>query len=194
MEKAAAKITSWVCSNKPGLTNEQVETMKYGFECILSETSKLLIYFIIFRLLSLTDHFLAAFTCFCIIRLFAGGYHANTYLQCLFVSFAILTAAIVIGSLFGLSTIVRAILIIADLTLIWIFSPVDHPNKPIIDEKRRRNLKYLSVIIFIILVSLTFFLKSGLASTAVMAITMEAISLPLGKLVNYKKGDSIVGT
>ncbi len=186
MEKLAEKIKIALCKNNPALTVEQGETIQFGLECILNEASKIIAYFLIFALFSLTGHYLIAVAYFTVSRVFAGGYHAETYLKCFLVSFIILSAGIIIGSQWGLPLTARIILQLASIAMAWIFAPVDHPNKPIISVERRKRFKYLSVIVFIILASITFLLEERLAATAVMILFIEALSLPAGKITKRR--------
>ena len=186
MEKLAEKIKNAICRNNPDLTTEQGETIKFGLECVLNETFKTLIYLIIFSLLSLTGHFLIAMVFFCVSRLFAGGYHAETFLVCFFVTFIILSIGIVIGSQFGVPLAARILILLTSIALAWIFAPVDHPNKPIISIVRRKRFKYLSVIVFISLAFITFLLEERLAATAVVILFLEALSLPVGQIAKRR--------
>lgn len=186
MEKLAEKIKNSIYKNNPGLTIQQTETIKFGLECTLNEASKIVIYFIIFAVLSLTGHYLVALIFFCFSRIFAGGYHAETYLACLVITFFILSIGIFTGSQFGLPFAVRIFLQLVSILLAWIYAPVDHPNKPIIDLERRKRFKHLSVAVFIILAGFTFMLEARLAATAVMILFLEALSLPVGQIAKRR--------
>lgn len=186
MEKLAEKIKNIICRNNPDLTMEQGETIKFGLECILNEVSKTVIYLIIFSSLSLTVHFLIAMVFFCVPRLFAGGYHARTFLECFFVTFIIMSIGIFTGSQFGVPFAGRIFLLLTSISLAWVFAPVDHPNKPIISIARRKRFKYLSVAVFIFLACITFLLEERLAATAVMILFVEALLLPVGQITKRR--------
>lgn len=186
MEKLAEKIKNAICKNNPSLTIEHAETIKFGLECTLNEVSKIIVYFIIFAFFSLTGYYLVALAFFCVTRIFAGGYHSETYLMCFIVSFSILSVGILTGSQFGLPFAARIFLLLASIVLAGIFAPVDHPNKPIVSIERRKRFKYLSVAVFIILAGFTFMLEAGLAATAVMIMFLEALSLPVGQITKRR--------
>lgn len=186
MEKLAEKISKAICKNNPGFTVEQGATIKFGLECALNEASKIAVYLIIFALFSLTAYYLVAVTIFCVSRIFAGGYHAETYLRCFFVTLVILSIGIFTGSLYGIPIIARTFLLLTSIILAWAFAPVDHPNKPIISSERRKRFKYLSVTVFTMLACITFLFKDGLATTAVITLFLEALSLPLGQLAKRR--------
>jgi len=187
MEKLAEKIKNSLCRNNPALTIEQGETIKYGLECALNEVSKTAVYLILFSLLSLTGHFLIAMVFFCISRAFAGGYHAETFLMCFFVTFILLSIGIFTGSQFDMPFAARIFLQLTSIVLAWVYAPVDHPNKPIISIVRRKRFKYLSVIVFTFLACITFLLEERLATTAVVILFMEALSLPVGQIAKRRR-------
>lgn len=186
MEKLAEKIKNAICKNNPGLTLEQGATIKFGLECILNETSKIAIYLVIFSALSLTGYFLIAVAFFGISRIFAGGYHADTYLRCFLLTLFILSLGIITGSQFGLPFAARIFLELVSIIIALVFAPVDHPNKPIISVERRKRFKYLSVAVFIILAGITFLFEDRAAATAVMILFLEALSLPAGQIAKRR--------
>lgn len=186
MEKLAEKIKDAICRNNPELTGEQAETIKFGLECALNEVSKTIIYLIFFASLSLTGYFFTALVFFWLTRMFAGGFHANTYVQCFIITFLIISIGIFAGSLLGLPYYSRIVLLIVSIILVSIFAPVDHPNKPIISPKRRMRLKYLSVAAFVVLSAVTLLMEEHYAATAAITLFMEAISLPAGQIVKRR--------
>lgn len=182
MEKLAEKIKNVICANNPNLTIQQAATIKFGLECALNEAIKTIAYFIIFAIFSLEVYYLIALAFFWITRIFAGGYHANTFTACFIVTLSILTIGILTGSQLEVPSVIRIILLLTSIVLAWIFAPVDHPNKPIIDFKRRKRFKYLSVAVFTIMAGITFILDKGVGATAVTILFLEALSLPAGEI------------
>ncbi len=92
--------------------------------------------------------------------------------------------AILIGKQIPLSILVKIVVILISVMIMWIYAPVDHPNKPIISIKRRQGFKILSIIAVIVLGGVSFLLPTQLGTTAVMALLIEAITLPVGKYTN----------
>lgn len=186
MEKLAERIKDAICKDNPGYTEEQAETIKFGLECVLNETSKTLIYLIFFSILSLTGYYLVALVFFWIARAFAGGFHANTYTECFIITFIIISIGIFTGSQVGLSVWVRITLLLISIILAFVYAPIDHPNKPIVSIKRRARLKYMSIVTFILLSATTFAFEEHYAATAAITLFMEAISLPIGYMVKRR--------
>ncbi|WP_053955712.1 accessory gene regulator ArgB-like protein [Inediibacterium massiliense] len=184
MERIAQNITNSIQRNNSNLTRLQILKIKFGLECLLGELTKTILYVGIFSIFSLTKNFLISLLFFCSIRSVAGGYHEATYWRCFCTSFLIFSIAVIAGVQLDISSNVRVIMLLVSMVLVWIYAPVDHPNKPIISELRRKKLKYISLLLSICMGGMSFFLSKNYAITAMMAILLEALSLPMG---NFSK-------
>lgn len=182
MEQFANKIALSIRNNKPDMSEEDFLTTRFGLECILNETIKTIIFLVIFSWLSVTKYFLVSLIYFILLRSIAGGFHADSFWSCFITSAITMTICISVGCFFPLPVFIRYILFIISFSLIIIYAPVDHPNKPIISPIRRKRYKYLSILNISILFALSFILEAHLASTAVVALFLEAFSLPAGML------------
>ena len=180
MENLAQNITNLIVKNNSNLTNLQILKIKFGLECILGETTKFLAYLIIFSIFSVTKFFIIASFFFCSLRVVAGGYHEDTYWRCFFTTFFIFLISITIGVKIYLPIDARIILFILSIFLVWFCAPVDHPNKPILSDLRRKKLRYVSLIVIISLGSISLFLSSGQAITAIVSLFIQTLLLPIG--------------
>ncbi|WP_372997725.1 accessory gene regulator ArgB-like protein [Lutispora sp.] len=180
MNNIANWLTMHIKDNVSDLTDLQLIKIKFGIECLLSEASKTIIYILFFSFLSLTTEFLVAFLFFTAIRVFAGGYHEETYWRCFITSLLFLGSCIFLGLSLNITIYGKIAIIIFSAIIAYIFSPVDHPNKPIISEQRRKKLKYLSIGVIIMLGLIGINLSSVYSNIAILAILVESISLILG--------------
>ena len=71
----ASKITSFLIENKE-INQDDYEVYKYGFEVIVLSIG---------LLFNKIFYSIAFLICYCPIRQFAGGYHANNYTKCLLI-------------------------------------------------------------------------------------------------------------
>lgn len=182
MERLAQQITNLIQTNNPKLSDLEIKKIKFGLACFLGEVTKFIFYLVIFSTLSLTKHFLIATLFFCIPRMPAGGFHEDTYWRCFFTSLMIFSAIVIGGSRVFLNWPIRFALILITLILIWIYAPVDHPNKPIIRLERRKRLKHFSLATTAVLVGVSLIIPEKYAATATFALLCEAVSLPIGEL------------
>lgn len=156
--------------------------IRYGIECIVSEISKLIIYFIIFSLFSLTKEFIIAALFFIIFRIYSGGFHQDTYFKCFITSFLLLLIIIKLPDLIYFTLTTKIILLAITYILTFIYSPVDHPNKRIKSIEQRKKIKNFSIIILIILSIVSLILSPSLSNISISALFIQSITLPIGKI------------
>ncbi|AOT68652.1 accessory gene regulator ArgB-like protein [Geosporobacter ferrireducens] len=192
MERLAQKITNFIQVNNSNLSDLEIKKIKFGLECFLGEITKFFIYLIIFYALSLTKPFLVATLFFCVPRMPAGGFHEDTYWRCFFTSLIILAAIVIVGSKVLLYAHIRLIIILITLLLIWIYAPVDHPNKPIISIERRKRLKYASLLITLLFTGISFMIPERYAAVATFALFCAALALPVGEFSKRRFANKVV--
>ncbi|MFZ5969565.1 MAG: accessory gene regulator ArgB-like protein [Bacillota bacterium] len=194
METLARKITHFIKFNNLNLTDLEIKKIEFGLTCMIGELSKVLMYLIIFSMFQVIEYFLVGLVFFCILRLVAGGFHENTYWRCFFTSLLIFTIIVVTSSNVTLSMTQKIFVVFMSLLLICRYAPVDHPNKPIISEVRRKRFKLLSIFMCLFLGTISLLLKDALSVAAVTAIFLEALTLPLGEIIKRShKYESIEG-
>lgn len=186
MGKLAKKLAVAIQRNNPNLTEIEIKKIQFGLECFFSESSKIIIYFIVFYLLSLTSYFIIGVIFFAVLRAAAGGYHEDTYFRCLFSSFVIFAVIVYSGANLTLSLYYKLAIELISILLVWIYAPVDHPNKPIISNDRRKSLKYISMFVFVLLAIIGLLIGGKLGNTAIMALFLESITLPMGYYKNKR--------
>ena len=180
MEKVAQLLTNVIASHND-YTESQARIIKFGLQCLLGETMKFLVYFTLFSLFSLHGYFVAASVAFCVLRIFAGGYHAKTYSGCLFTSLLLFVIIILPGQYFIFDFYVKITMILLSILLLSIYAPTDHPNKPIISMDRRKRMRILSILVGIGFIASSFFFDNIYSQVILMAVFVEALTLPIGR-------------
>jgi accessory gene regulator B len=184
MEWLVNVLLSKIKKYNPEMSEAQLKTRKFGLECLLSDLSKFIFYLIIFSMFNLMLYYLISALVYSSIRSVTGGYHANSYLACFFVSFAVFVAAILAGRFVELSFIMQIILLCASLLLDIIFAPVEHPNKSARSEARRRKFKKISIVLICFLGAVSLILPYNYAICAEASIFLAAVMQPMGLLLN----------
>lgn len=187
MKRLAQSITQAVVRSNPEYSDLQIRKMQFGLECILGELTKYIVYSLIFLAASSVSYYIVALLVFCLFRSFSGGYHSNSYIACFFTTFFILSVIIFTGKYITVSETILYLSCLASFVLVYLFAPVDHPNKPVIDKKRRKKLKYAGLIYTLAVAGLSILLDNNMKTTAIIAVLAGALLLPLGKLTNEKK-------
>ena len=186
MKKIAQVLTKQIYKNSPSFSELDLKKIQFGLECFFSDTSKMIIYLMLFSLLGLTKYYLISAAFFVILRTVAGGYHEKTYVRCLVSSLILFLIMVYGGTMLEIPTYIKLFLAVTCLLLIYIYAPVDHPNKPIISEERRRKFKINSIITYAIMLGISFLIGGKVGNTAFMALVVESITLPIGYYKNKK--------
>ena len=139
---------------------KKLNILSYGYELILSQIVSILIIFLTGLVLGFgweTFLFLVSFVC---LRIFCGGFHANSYHNC-FISSTIITFLVVgSGCLIGKFEVFWfAIIVMIISSMILIFKgPFINSKHPLSLKRIHINMKKFYYIIFVENISILFFL------------------------------------
>lgn len=183
-----SKRTAEFLSKNMIIKTEYEEVYAYGIEILLST----ILNFILALTIALISHEFVAclinLTAFVTIRIYAGGYHADTHSGCMITLFCVLVMFIFVIKVISLKLmmILYPLLLTISIVIIFKYAPVEHPNKPLSDKKklklRRKALISLSmwtsfcICFYFIKAEFTFYAVSGIFSLAV-ALIAERIKL-----------------
>ena len=116
----ASKITSFLIENKE-INQDDYEVYKYGFEVLIAFIVNIAIVLSIGLLFNKIFYSIAFLICYCPIRQFAGGYHANNYTKCLLIFILIFILTINTSSNVDSQIYTLMIFIISTLSYTGIF-------------------------------------------------------------------------
>lgn len=125
------------------------------------------------------------------LRIYAGGYHADSSERCMVFSAITLIAVCMIGKYsyavdrMGLTILLE---VTADAVVIWL-SPVEDQNKPLDRQETKKYRKYVYVLLLAeITVAIFFYLIKWQEASFMLMLThlVMAVMLILGKLKNHE--------
>lgn len=181
----AEDITFLLIKNKI-VEIEKREIYIYGLEVILLNGGLLIAFLIISLLCGEFINFCAYLIFFLPIRIFSGGYHAETSERCFILSTIAFGASIAVSKLIPLLYISNTGKIIGAVSVIVILvlAPLINENNPMNQTQRRRNRIILCTLLFI---DLVFYILScnyawTIASNELIFIVMDAVLLLTEKL------------
>lgn len=191
ISKRFAEIIYQVNTSK----NISKEIYQYGLELIISTAINILILLIVSIYFGYFTEVLIFSSCFILLRISAGGFHARTHLSCLAFYFCILLIGLVSAEVimyYDYSSVFIVIFLLMSIILIFKYAPMDSRNKPLtINEKKiyaKKSRSKIIVISTLIILGLVFKIEwihyMLLCSLAVM---IESLIL-LPKL-NKNRGD-----
>lgn len=186
-KKYADKMTSvLICNNM--IDNNESRVYSYGFEILMAFIVNITTMLLIGFLFGKFTYILFFLMCYCPIRQFSGGYHADNYFRCLLTFVFIILSTILIIENLNIYLFKNIIMIIASISWIGIclLCPIEHRSNPISD---REKSTYKKVAVFISTVVLSMTVLSFLLNIfvdyfiySVFAMFWIFIMLVLGKL------------
>lgn len=177
MERLANYITdSYI--KKGIIDKEKRDIYCYGFKLIIADIINYLIIItggIVFHRIFESIVFLI---CLCGLRQFSGGFHAKTFWLCRLSMIATYISVVLITDRIMYMDYIVVLIALIDLFsvgYIGIFSPVEHPNKPLSDRQKRKNkirAIITSGIMSVVSVILTY---NGMKLGVTISITLLAV-------------------
>ncbi len=161
------------------IDEEKTPVCEYGFELIISTMIGFILVIIVGLIMNTVTHALFFYLVFISVRLFTGGYHADTHFKC--------KLTLVICCLFVLfssnqyealdESRLHILFLAIYLVCVFLFSPVEHANAPLTEQERERN-RGVSIIMAIVLTAVNelgymFFP----AMSAVLTMSLFAIAM-----------------
>lgn len=180
-------------------TDEQIEIIQYGLEGIYLTITKMIILFALAILLDCVLEFVLLLITFNIIRSQAFGIHASKSIYCLITSTIMFIGGALICKYYFIPSWIAIILaIVCDICLL-LYAPADTYKRPLVNEKKRKRFKILSVslgIIYTILIivfrdySIVNYLLLGMIEAVIMILpfTYKAFRLPYNNYKTYNYG------
>ena len=175
------------------ISEEKRAVYKYGFEVLFSTIVYTLI-FIIIALLSRSVLPLCFWLGFFVVRKLCGGFHATTYLKChlLFALNHLSFVALFKYVSFVKTPIFMSVSLIICSAMIFIFAPVDHPNKPFKGDEckkfRNRSRQYCIIVVSVAVISyMGWVTYNTLLFGYVFGTVSATISLLSAKIQKYRR-------
>jgi len=135
--------------NSDELSEYEAALKEYYMKCLISEVSKIIIFFLISIPFGLIKEFFVALLLLMLLRSFGGGLHLNHYISCLFTSFIFLYGSIFLALYVRPAKIIMCILMILFTVAAYILVPITSKNRPEADASQIKRCKRNTVIIIL---------------------------------------------
>lgn len=164
------------------------QLIKYLLLCIISESSKIFLYSIIFLKLHMFSEFLFSITLLVFLRTNGGGLHFKHYTSCLIVSFLIILGSIILGIHFPLKGLVTPLILIVCIFLGYQYVPVTSDNRPPtsdrIVKKSKRNTAAILIIYLALICIIPF---NRYLNIGTWIIIIHILQLLLAKFIKRRR-------
>ncbi len=170
------KCMELVTTYNKDLSQRDIDKIKYGLEGLYLTITKLIFIIIVSIILGIWKETLLLILIFNGIRLTGFGVHAKRSIDCLISSTLFFILFPIICIKLTIPLIVKIILFIPLTVLIGIFAPADTEKRPLINKKKRKIYKILSIIISIIYMTIAIVIKdTTLSNCFIFAIVIQII-------------------
>lgn len=185
------KITSFLICNKT-IKDEEYDLYLYGFEILIAFIVNIITILLMGCALNRFYETIAFLICYCPIRQFAGGYHADNYKRCLLVFTLVYLTNMFILEKLMYNSYDCTILIGAIISALGIcfMAPLEHRNNPLSnsDKVKYKHITMIIVIIIFILsiIGFNFKLTYRLSTYTLSSISCTFIMLILGAIKKWR--------
>lgn len=187
-----------IASNK-NYSDEQLEIIAYGLEGLYLTITKLIIIFGLAVMLDIFLEVIILLIAYNIIRSQAFGLHASKSIHCLIISTTLFVGGAYVCKYMFLPFWMMMILCFICNICLFIYAPADTVKRPLINERKRKRFKFMSLFlgifytIFIIVLrdySIVNYLVVGLIEAVIMIlpISYKILDLPYDNYKRYESG------
>lgn len=173
------------------IKDEEKDIYSYGFKqgiILLINMITMIIIGLLFNMIWESIIFMVSYS---FLRVYAGGYHANSNLSCYLFSVAMMAAVLWLIKLIPWNSFICSIIAVVTSMIILLLAPVEDNNKPL-DKKEKEVFKKRTNIVLGILTgfTITFWVmdKQMVSICIVMGVTVLSVMLVLGKVKNMYIG------
>lgn len=182
--------------NQLNILDDEQELYEYGFFILLSQILYFIIAIIIGTICGTVFESIIFYIAFQFIRRYAGGYHAATETRCETLSTLSILACIVVIRLSKTYDIQTALLIISALSAvcIFVFCPLDTPEKPLTDKEFRyfRKVSWLILLAIVVAIIVSYIFKFKIFTVpCCLSLVLESILLTAGKIKRISQKNNV---
>lgn len=195
ISKLSNYLTDKLLSNGT-IGDEDKELYIYGLFMLLSQLMFFIITCIFGLVLNCIIESIIFYISFQFIRKYAGGYHASTETRCEILSTLSIFACIVVIRLSKTYDFQTVLLIISALSAvcIFVFCPLDTPEKPLSDKEFRyfRKISWLILLVIVAAVIVSYVFKFQMVTVpCCMSLILESILLAAGKIKRVSQKNNV---
>lgn len=185
--------------NNPEISEEQIEIITYGLEGIYLTWTKMIVIFSLAIILGIVKEVLLLLVFYNIIRTNAFGIHATKSIYCLISSLTLFVGGVYVCKYLSIGIELKIILSLICVWCLFRYAPADTYKRPIVNMKKRKRFKVLSVITGLIFLGLIVWFHEDIISNYLLVGMIEAVlmihpfvykifGLPFDNYKNYDGG------
>ena len=158
----------------PDYSEEKLEEIEYGIEALYLTFTKAIVITLFSIMLGVIKEVFLIMIFYNIIRTTAFGMHAKTSLQCYIISTVLFVIISLISKHIDINGYIKIVAAIICFVHIIIFAPADTYKRPLINKRKRKIYKVITIINSFIYVVLIILFKDSITTTYVMFGLIDA--------------------
>ncbi len=192
LSKITKKITNEIVVTVPNITEEKAEQIEYGLYIAASDGLKFIAVMLTAYFLGQLPLALTGGAVFALNKSFLGGVHAKTQLGCTITYFIFLFGSIYSSKIIDIKYF-NIIFFVVSGILVYLYAPADLASKPIITEKRWKELRVQGSIVVTVFFIITFFVPREYSNVISIVTLINSINITpvLYTITKNKKGGII---
>lgn len=151
----------------PSYDEEKLEVILYGLESLYINITKITVIFALSLLLGVFKEMLLILIFFNIIRTTAFGMHAKKSIHCYIISITLFVCGALICKYVDINIYVKLVLGTISLIFLTIYAPADTYKRPLVNARKRKIYKIITIINSIIYLILIYILKDNYVSNMI---------------------------
>lgn len=195
ISKLSNYLTGKLLSNGT-VSDEDKDLYIYGLFMLISHLMFFIIALIFGLFLGCVFESIIFYIAFQFIRKFAGGYHASTETRCeIFSTLSILACIVVIklSKTYDFQTVLLLITILSAVC-IFVFCPLDTPEKPLSDKEFKyfRKISWLILFVIVATIIISYVFKFQIVTVpCCLSLILESILLVAGKIKRVSQKNNV---
>ncbi|EPR10250.1 accessory gene regulator ArgB-like protein [Ruminiclostridium papyrosolvens] len=192
LENFTKKITNEIILNVSGISEEKAEQIDYGQYMAFADGLKLLAVLVAALILGQLKYAIVAVIVFSINKSYLGGVHAKIQIGCVITHFTFIFGTVYLAQIINIKFL-NIVLFALSGILTFIYAPADLESKPIVTERRKRELRIKSSILLVTCFVITLIVPniySNIISVITIILTVNITPI-VYKITNNKRGGII---
>ena len=186
------KIVEYIKKNK-AMTTYDEEILKYGIRIYYLNISKLVILLAVSVILNILRETCIAFLLVAILKRFSYGFHADTFLSCISITFINIFGIVYLSKLI-FNPMTKIILAVISIILYALYAPADTEERPLVNEKKRLKLKIQSIFISILFFVLSFFTDEQSSNMLILSLLFIGLNTSPVLYILFKKSSGVMSS
>jgi accessory gene regulator B len=159
-------------------SQKEIDKIRYGLEGVYLTITKAIIFILASSYFGILKEFFILTIMFSIIRMFAFGMHASKSYICLILSGSVFLTFSYFANIIFINDIIKILILSLCFILFFIYAPADTHKRPLINVTKRKNYKFMSLMIVFLYSLLSFFFKERfMQNCLIFSLIMEVIMI-----------------